>query len=189
MKRRTSSSPLKYVPGAIDALLAACCLLSSLGCQDRTAQPRAITTARSIISRHGIAPVVIGCYSLETTSQSAADASTYLERARWFRLDPRPASSEHPQTHVVATPVAESLSNRMSFWTVDSASDSIRVSFADGLTGVALTLVPVDSGLMGPATAFGDYGPWQRSLGLVRAHRMPCRAQRLTARGRRRAQS
>jgi hypothetical protein len=68
----------------------------------------------------------------------------------------------------------DSVGERMTFWSADSLTDTVRVSVGDGFTGVVISGVRTDSGLRGRATGFSDRGPTEYDLGPVEYSTRPC---------------
>jgi hypothetical protein len=119
-------------------------------------------------ARVGIRADVIGCYALLHSRDS-----TTLRRAAGFRLDSIPVVPPYRELHP-AWSLRDSVAERMSFWSADSLSDTVRVSIGDGFTGVVISGVRTASGLRGRATGFSDRGPTEYELGLVEYSAHPC---------------
>ena len=125
-------------------------------------------SAGEVLTRHSVPSVVPGCYALATGHDTAA-----LGRARLFRLDADPVSATHRDLHP-ATSLVDSTRERVSLWSADSLSDTVRVSIGDGFTGVTAIVVASPTGLRGRAIGYGDAGPSESVLGEVEYARRPC---------------
>ena len=126
------------------------------------------------LRRFGVPSGSGGCYEL---ARAEDKAKVYLTRARSFQLDTARVSAQHPDLHRVITAPAESLATRMSLWSADSLSDTLRISIGDGLTGITLATVQEGTVLTGEVSAWGDAGPWSNNLGRVRFTKIACAAE------------
>jgi hypothetical protein len=145
---------------------ASCWVVGVFGIACAKAEP-----STEVLARRGAPPAVAGCYTLATGHDTVAFA-----RARAFRLELRPASAKHPDLHP-ATSLVDSTRERLSLWSADSLSDTVRVSIGDGFTGVTAVVMPSRDGLRGHAISYGDMGPSASRLGEIAYERRPCSAE------------
>jgi hypothetical protein len=137
------------------------CVFLAVACRQHEGAPE-------IGARVGVRADVIGCYALRRSRDS-----TSLLRAAAFRLDSIPVVPPYRKLHP-AWSLRDSVRERMTFWSADSLTDTIRVSVGDGFTGVVISGVRTDSGLQGRATGFSDRGPTEYDLGPVEYSTRPC---------------
>jgi hypothetical protein len=128
---------------------------------------------------------LLGCYALYTASGKLLD-STFYRSSPFVRLDSNAmgASARDTFPGIFRRLIRLDVSRRPSdpidapfSWWADSLSDSVRLSFSDGLSGAQVILAaptPVTDTLFGRIEEHWDVGPTVNQRGPVRAVRLRC---------------
>jgi hypothetical protein len=112
------------------------------------------------LSRSEIERTAIGCYSVRIGLFRAPDAlGASFQR-------PHPGNEHATPPHIVELDSGGALGpaprvwptiHRLNYWELDSLSDSLRLVFSTGFSGVRLTLAPAGDSLTGHADDFRNF--------------------------------
>lgn len=138
--------------------------------------------------RNSLRAELVGCYAFSLRETPLRNYAQYVNASWLVRLDSTPLSGfsisgrvPRVLTRLDASPSSHDDSPFGPSWWADSLSDTLRISFSDGLTGAGLVFVvprsmPVDS-FTGFIKNYWDSGPpWGTDSAFVLATRKPCRA-------------
>ena len=159
------------------------CFIAYLGASE--------TEAQEPIPRDGLRRELVGCYALFGDDERPVDSSGYYNASPRVRLDSLPVSATVRDNRPGIVRVLHRLNAggrrqaasspiefRSPAWSADSLTDSIRLSFSNGLSGASFILAAPSTAadtLEGRAEEHWDFGPpFETPRGRARAVRVRC---------------
>ena len=123
--------------------------------------------------RHGLRRELLGCYAI-VGKAGASVGKLVFHPPTVAQLESTSVGEDEWRLTPDGAP-PQGVPN-MTAWSADSSTDTVRLSFSDGLTGTDFILAARGDTWPGRAVAFGDAGPAEWAEGPVTAHRISCAA-------------